>query len=126
MRRGGTFAFIIYIVFTILTLGLVIAGYASTFDGALNNYDVILIVLAVSGIATAIPYVLLLFLKILHFASGIRFFGILCIIVNVVAIIATCGLFFVFLPMSYLYVMLVFLAMPLLLALFSEIRGLDA
>ena len=92
MKRGGIFALITYIIYTLLYGGLTLMFYYEIdklkdeeLFGALAFIFVVLIVLCVS---LAIGGLVAVVLKLLHMATGWLIFGIPCILIDIYSVLS--------------------------------------
>ena len=90
MIRSGILAFIIYLLGalggSILALRAYIELNYIESSGDADSYAVAAAIITIFGLIIAIPYLVCLIAKIIHLASGLKFFGIICIILDVVII----------------------------------------
>ena len=94
MRRKGILAFTIYLLATLAGGGLALEAYieakqleVSPESGWATLGAVLVVIL---GISVAVPYLVCLVMKIIHMASGLKLFGVICLILDV-AILAVLG-----------------------------------
>ena len=90
MRKRGIFAFVIYLLGTLFGGGLTLWAFlelerieSGTNDGWAAIGAAIIIAF---GIMVGVPYLACLITKILQLATGLKLFGILCLILDVVVI----------------------------------------
>ena len=91
MRRGGVFALVTYILYTLLYGGLTLAllNWIENYEGEELGYAGIIIVLILGlCVALAIGGLVAVVLKLLHMATGWLIFGIPCILIDAYAVLS--------------------------------------
>ncbi len=89
MKRGGKFSFIVYLLYLLFGGGLVVYVKIVTETKELEGGEGIgLAVLLILGVALAAYGLAGVILKGIHMASGWGFFGFLCILLDIFAILA--------------------------------------
>ena len=123
MKRKGILAFVVYLLCSLAGGGLALMWFieakqleASPESGWATLGAVLLVVL---GIGIAIPYLLCLLAKIIHLASGIKLFGVICLILDI-AILAVLGYAFFIEDAANELAVKLLLMVPSTIALFSN------
>ncbi len=97
MRKGGVFALITYILYTLLFGGLYIAllkWLESIEDEELYPVAlVILVVIAGACLALAIGGLVAVVLKLLHMVTGWLIFGIPCVLIDIYSVLSAISVF---------------------------------
>lgn len=131
MKKRGILAFIIYLFFTLSSLALAIYSYVEiqkipADDDSMAALGGALLIIFAMGVG--IPFGIELIVKILHLITGLKLFGIICMLGDVLIFLYFVGSMFTTLPsisviLAELPYMLVF-GLPMILAFFSNLRSL--
>ena len=120
MKKGGKLALAIYILGTVF--GALLAGWSyfqinyfeSNAESGWESLGYALVL--VLGLVIMVPYAVSMILKIIHYASNIKIFGVLCILIDISLIVC--------LVLSYEDWSYLLLIIPSVLALISNIRSM--
>ena len=131
MKRRGILAFIIYLLYTLGAGALAVYAYAEVQKIPADDPDSLAALggalLIIFAMVVGIPFGIELIVKILHLITGLKLFGIICMLGDLLIFLYFVGSLFDAMPsvtifLSELPYMLI-MGLPVILAFFSNLRS---